>query len=157
MWLSEIQRISKLYTNKINSVYTGIYPRNLVYVFKMLLKGCPIFMNENFTSLFIKHSLERNHFRLVSYIMDIYGLHTYNKSINMLKDKFDETTFKNYNLLSRTVFITEDLDSIINKLKESVDENVNKGPQSWRGQSDSLSYAIYALDYDFRKSMNCHN
>jgi hypothetical protein len=34
-----------------------------------------------------------------------------------------------YNFLGRVVFITEDLDSLINKLKKSVDSRVNQGPK----------------------------
>ena len=39
----------------------------------------------------------------------------------------------------------------------SIYSDVNQGPQAWRGQSDSLSNAIQAIDYDFRNSMNRHN
>jgi len=75
----------------------------------------------------------------------------------MLKNKLDETHVNQYNLWSRAAFITEDLDSLINLFKKSVDSGVNEGPQAWRGQSDSLSNAIQAIDSDFRKSINRHN
>ncbi len=38
-----------------------------------------------------------------------------------------------------------------------VDKNINQGPQPRRGQSDSLSNTIHAIDSYFRKSMNRHD
>lgn len=48
----------------------------------------------------------------------------------MLKNKLDETHVNQYNLWSRAAFITEDLDSLINLFKKSVDSGVNEGPQA---------------------------
>jgi len=117
--ISEINRISDLFKHK--SLYgntRGIFPRNPVDLFKMLLKGCPVFANKMLISGFIKSCLERNTLDVVTKLVNVYGFYSGDdEGINMLKDRLDKQNFNNYNLLSRVVFITEDLDSLINGLK----------------------------------------
>jgi hypothetical protein len=158
LW-SELKRISDLFTHKSYSINSrGIYPRNIVDLIKMLLKDCPIIGGKVFLSQFIKSALERDVLNIMIKIIDMYGFFKKDsEDMDRLSKKYAKPNMDNYNILSRVVFITEDLDSLINTLKESVDSRINQGPKPWRGQSDSLSYAIHAIDCDFRKSMNRHN
>jgi hypothetical protein len=130
--VSEINRISDLFKHK--SLYSnsrGIFPRNPVDLFKMLLKGCPIFANKMLIAGLIESCLKRNTLDVVTQLVNVYGFYSGdNEGINMLKERLDKQNFNNYNLLSRIVFITEDLDSLINELKGSVDRDINQGPQA---------------------------
>ena len=101
---------------------------------------------------------KRDIFDLIVRIIDLYDFCHYDEGgLEVLRDKLEKFKYANYNLLGRTVFMVEDLNSLINKIKLNYDGDVNQGPQPWRGQSDYLSYTIHSIDTDFRRSMNRHN
>lgn len=159
---SQVKKISedfKLKTFKLKTLNSrGIFPRNYVDMFKILLKGCPVLLNREGISKFVELSLKRNIVDIAEGIVHLYGFYPEDNAtegLEILKRKFDNA--KNYNLLGRTVFVTDDLDSLIKQLEGSLNEKVNQGPQKWRGQTDSLSHVINSIDNDFRKSMNRHN
>jgi hypothetical protein len=158
--LQRIKDISECFKLKgVNRDSRSIYPRNIIDLFKILLKGCPIFLNKDNIAKFIELSAQRNIFDIMVSIIKMYNFYGKNEQNGLIlaKEKLDKMQSDNYNLLGRLIFVTEDLDSLINKLKGSFDGSVNQGPQKWRGQSDSLSNTINSIDSDFRKSMNCHN
>lgn len=138
----------------------GIFPRNVVDMVKMLLKGCPMIMSNEAISKYVELSLQRNIYDIVEAVVKLYGFYdneSQNKGLEVLKENLEKPKYENYNILGRTVFVTDDLDSLIKKLKGLFGGSVNAGPQKWRGQSNSLSNTINSIDTDFRKSMNRHN
>lgn len=145
--------------NKFNvKVFTGggIYPRNVIDLYKILLRGCPVMLDKQSMSEFIKLVVDKKFYELSLFILNLYNLYDNSKvGLDMLKEKFNESNLVNYNLLGRCVFLVEDLDSLINIMKNSY--IVNQGPQAWRGQSDSLINAISVIDNDYRKSLYLHN
>jgi hypothetical protein len=96
----------------------------------MLLRGCPIVAGELFISQLIKSGLERDILDIIIKVIDLYGFFNKDKEgLDKLNKKYAKPNMDNYNILSRVVFITEDLDSLINRLKESVDSRINQGPK----------------------------
>lgn len=133
----------------------GIYPRNIVDLFKVLLQGCPIFMNNDSICRFIDLAVKRKFFDIGLLMAQHYREDQ--KGIDKLREKLENPSLNNYNLLGRVVFIVEDLNSLIKNIKVILGNKVNQGPQAWRGQSDSLTHVIDAIDSDFRRSLNRHN
>jgi hypothetical protein len=156
---SEINKISDLFKHK--SLYNntrGIYPRNIVDMCKMLLQGCPIFLNDEDVHQVVKLVSEKKIFEVVTKLVELYDFYkNQTEGLKMLSEKLKKPKLDNYNFLGRLVFVTEDLDALIEDLKESFDGNVNQGPQAWRGQSDSLSHVVHTIDSEYRKSLNRHN
>lgn len=78
---------------------------------------------------FINLSVERKFFELALTMLNLQS--TYNrdeKGLNNLRDKLDDPKLNNYNILSRGVFITKDLDGLVKKLGGNY--AVNGGPQA---------------------------
>lgn len=134
----------------------GIFPRNVMDLYKILLQGCPILTSMDGMCHFIKLSVKKRYYEIGLSLLKIYNL--YNKDstgLGLLKDKLSNSSLKRYNLLNRSVFIVQDLNLLLEKLEKSY--TINQGPQKWRGQSNSLNNVISVIDNDFRKSLNRHN
>jgi len=157
--VNEIKHISDLFDHKFKySTSIGIYPRNLIDLCKGLLKGCPVFLNNEDISKFIKLAWEKNSYEAIVGLVKLYDFYKNDEEgLNMLQDKLKKTNLNNFNFLGRLVFITDDLQSLVKDIKNSVDSKVNEGPQAWRGQSNYLNHTISRIDSDFRESLNRHN
>jgi hypothetical protein len=156
---SEIKKVSDMFKHK--SLYNntrGIYPRNIIDMCKMLLQGCPVFLNDRDICEVIKLISEKKFYEVVVKLVELYDFYkNETEGLKILSEKLRKPKLDNYNFLGRLVFITDDLDSLIKDLQEPFNGKVNQGPQKWRGQSDSLSHVIDSIDNDFRKSLNRHN
>jgi hypothetical protein len=157
---SEIKRMSDNF--KLEGLHRNsraIYPRNIVDMFKLLLQGCPIFLNDDYIAKFLELAVKRQIYDIMVSMINLYHFYDEDKSagLDIVKEALNKMNYENYNFLGRVVFVTDDLDSLINRLQVSFNGSVNQGPQAWRGQSDSLSNTINSIDNDFRKSMNRHN
>lgn len=157
--IDEISKITDKFKYKsLNSNSRGIYPRNIVDLSKMLLKGCPVFLNDEDICKIIKLVAERRVYDVVVELVKLYDFYKgEEEGISMLKEKLKKPKLEKYNFFSRLVFITDDLHSLVKSLKVPFNGDVNEGIQKWRGQSDSLSHIIDSIDSDFRKSLNRHN
>lgn len=148
-FISEINKLKLDFDYKLaNNNPTGIYPRNPVDMCKMLLSGCPIYGDEETMVDFIKLSLDRKLYDVMVKAINLYDFYG---------ESFTKTSYDKFNFLSRVIFVTDDLDGLLKEIKVSIDGSVNQGPQTWRGQNDSLSHVINTIDTDFRLSMNRHN
>lgn len=64
---------------------------------------------------------------------------------------------ENLNLLTKCLFVVKDLDIFINNVKEIVNKKVNQGPQSSRGETNSMNGFLDYLDYGFRDCLYKHH
>jgi hypothetical protein len=128
--ISEIKLLSEIFRLKsIHSDSRGIYPRNIMDLFKMLLQGCPILLKGDSLRKFIKDSVERNYISIVEDIVNLYNFYINdNTGMDMLKNKLQKPKLDSYNFLGRVIFVTEDLDSLIKNLQIEFN-GVNQGPQ----------------------------
>lgn len=95
-----------------------------------------------------------------SFNKDYYN---YSKTIyNICSDKFtNDKIFLNeqvqfINLFRKMLFIVQDKEALLKNLKDK-GYDVNQGPQSWRGQVNSISSFLNYLDTDYRKSLYNHS
>jgi hypothetical protein len=110
----------------------GIFPRNVIDMLKMLLHGCSIFLDKSEICEFIKLSSERKIYDLLVKMVNLYNLYESEKQqegLRILREGLDKVNYVNYNFLGKVVFVTNDLDSLINKIRLSYDKGVNPGPQ----------------------------
>lgn len=61
------------------------------------------------------------------------------------------------NILNGCLFIVKHLNSFIDTINKNDKIVVNKGPQKWRGQVNSINKFLSCLDMDFRNSLYNHN
>lgn len=88
-------------------------------------------------------------------IYDIYGD---NVDVKLIHEKFRFLKNKeNMFLLPKFLFVVSDLDSFINIIKEKGFENVNQGPQKYRGRVNSLSNKLFLINNDFIDSIGLHH
>ena len=63
-----------------------------------------------------------------------------------------------HSLIKSCVFIVKDKDKFIKNISENDSfNNINTGPQEYRGQPNSASYFLSVLDKDFRENLYYHN
>lgn len=63
-----------------------------------------------------------------------------------------------HSLIKSCVFIVKDKDKFIKNISENDSfNNINTGPQKYRGQPNSASYFLSVLDKDFRENLYYHN
>jgi hypothetical protein len=62
-----------------------------------------------------------------------------------------------YNILSRFIFLVEDLDKMTYYIENKLKLKVNQGPQKFRGQCSYISHILFSIDKAFRNSMYNHN
>jgi hypothetical protein len=62
-----------------------------------------------------------------------------------------------FNLLSKFVFIVSDLNDLLNNLKNLGFDEINAGPQKFRGYPSYIGFINSSLDKDFRNSMYRHD
>ena len=157
--VSEINSISSQF--KYKTMYNntrGIYPRNIVDLCKMLLQGCPIFLNQTDICNLISLAWQRKVYEAVVKFIQLYDFYKDEKEgLTMIQERLKKPNLEKYNLLGRLIFVTDDLNSLLKEIRKDYNPSVNAGIQKWRGQSDSLSHTIDSIDTDFRKSLNRHN
>ena len=129
--IHKIKSLSDLFKHK--SLYgnsRGIFPRNIVDMFKMLLQGCPIFLRTELLCKFIKLVSERKVYEVVVEIVRLYKFYTNElEGLYVLREKLKTPKLDNYNFIGRVVFITEDLNSLIKRLEVIFYGKVNQGIQ----------------------------
>jgi hypothetical protein len=65
-------------------------------------------------------------------IVTMYSFYTddsKNKGFNIIKDKIEKANLENYNVLNKIIFVTDDLDILINNIRKECNYDVNEGPQ----------------------------
>jgi hypothetical protein len=129
----DIKRISELFKHKmLNNHNRGIYPRNFVDVFKIILQGCPVFIQDNSIHKFIEFTRKGQLLDFAEKIVTMYNFYTddsKNKGFNIIKDKIEKANLENYNVLNKIIFVTDDLDILINNIRKECNYDVNEGPQ----------------------------
>lgn len=118
-------KLKHLYGNS-----TAIYPRNVVYLYKVLLKGCPIFLNSHSMCNFVKLATEIKFHDIALGMLKLYEFYRDDdKVLELLQENLVNPDLQNYNPLNRVVFIVEDFDLLIKKLDLVFIYKVNKGIQ----------------------------
>lgn len=104
------------------------FPRNVLDICKIWLKGCPLLLDENEVYEFILMSVDRKLYDIFLFILNKCNLHdNLCESLYKWIEKLDRPNLDKYNLLSRSIYLVEDLDSFIKNLNKFY--VVNKGPQ----------------------------
>jgi DNA-directed RNA polymerase len=62
---------------------------------------------------------------------------------------------KDFSILNSSLFVVRDLNKLIDNVKER-GFSVNKGPQKWRGQINSMTSFLSTIDADYRDSLYNH-
>lgn len=129
-------------------------------LFKFLLKGCPIILSTKALYRFFFVCVNRD-IKDILYILSnfnpIFKDDKHDEISKFLIYRFNYVNFVNYNFLGRIIFITTNLNNLVNLLSSCCKGGINQGPQKWRGQSNSLSNTIESIDNDIRISMNNHH
>lgn len=133
---------------------SDMYPRNIVDIYKLMIKGKLIIGDYIELSLIIRLAIEGELNELSKILSTNSGL---------VEDKYIKDMITSYNpsklnLLSRCVFVVKDLEDLKEKIADQFKGvNVNEGVQKWRGFVDSLSNTVSVFDQDFRNSIKRHN
>lgn len=136
----------------------GIYPKNIIDIYKVIFREIPIIREiENMSNL-IDLSINKDFSKLINEIFDPYINNTQN--YEYIYKIMKQDTKGDFNLLNRCVFILEDLYYLVDCLNKYIykgEKKVSQGSQSWRGQINSMSNTLIIIDKDFRDSLYRHN
>ena len=94
--------------------------------------------------------------RYMPYIENIIG--TLPRYPHLLCKDFRDQKQSQHSLIKSSAFIVKDKDKFIKNISENDSfSNINTGPQKYRGEPNSASYFLSALDKDFRENLYYHN
>lgn len=96
-----------------------------------------------------KHVVNKDYCNLISKIL--YPILNENKELKVNND-FEESI----SIMNSTIFLVSNLDNFVRELRD-LDYSVNEGPQSLRGQVNSINALLNNFDYDYRRSLLNHN
>ena len=104
------------------------YPKNLIDILKILLKGRPIILNKDNVCEFIKLCIAKDIDGIFNYIISLYDINK-NDFLEKALYKYINDSVYNYNFLGRIIFVTKDLNSLVKKLSIELEGTINQGPQ----------------------------
>lgn len=87
------------------------------------------------------------------FIKEILGsLSNYNGMLNILNS---QTSVEPFSITNGCIFLVRDLEGLVSNVRKNY--NVNTGPQSLRGEVNSINNSLSILDMHYRDSLYYHN
>jgi len=87
------------------------------------------------------------------FIKEILGSLRYYGMINNLNS---QTNVEPFSIINGCIFIVRDLEGVVSNLRKNYNVNVNTGPQSLRGEVNSMNNSLSILDMHYRDSLYYH-